>query len=211
VTAVLPCGLLLAAGLGTRFRRQLTNPSPHDDKLMQRLPDGRLVAVASAQTLLAVLPKVVAVVRPGADELAEALGGCGAQVIITVANDNHPPGMGDNLAVGARATLAARGWVVALADMPWIGADTVRRVAMAVSEDEHAIATPVFQGQRGHPVAFGTLYGAALSALTGDQGARELLRAHAGQVRAIEVDDAGVLADIDTPEDLAPHGGRPSG
>lgn len=51
-----PVGILLAAGRGRRF-----DPSGTRNKLLQPLPNGEPVAVASARALLAVLPKVIAV------------------------------------------------------------------------------------------------------------------------------------------------------
>ncbi len=200
-TRALPVGVLLAAGLGSRFRAA-PGADPTAEKLMQQLPDGRLVAVASAQALRAALPKVVAVVRADLPVLADALAACGCE-LVTVPGGLVDDGMGDNLARGVRATTDANGWVVALADMPWLKTLTIERVAQAVRNNMHAIAAPLNRGRRGHPVAFGASHGMALAALTGDAGARDVLRAHAAQVRLIEVDDAGVLDDVDTPADLA--------
>jgi molybdenum cofactor cytidylyltransferase len=61
-------GILLAGGSGTRFRA-----SGGGDKLLHPLPDGTPIAVAALRQLVAAVPRVVAVVRPGADSLAAAL------------------------------------------------------------------------------------------------------------------------------------------
>lgn len=212
----LPWGVLLAAGSGRRFQVQaVAQQAPGDragaderahDKLLQVLPDGRFIAVAAAQALRAVLPRVVAVVRPGADALAEALVACGAQVIVVPQPPEpaEPWGMGDSLALAVRASAEARhGWLVALADMPQIAPATIRRLAAAVVQGgPQALVAPSHQGRRGHPVGFGAAHGAALSGLKGDVGARALLQVQASRLTLIEVDDAGVLADVDTPADL---------
>ncbi|MDN7922243.1 NTP transferase domain-containing protein, partial [Burkholderia gladioli] len=70
-------GVLLAAGLGTRF-----DPSGQDSKLLAALPDGTPVAVAAARRLRAVMPEVIAVVRPGAEVLAERLAIVGCRVLV---------------------------------------------------------------------------------------------------------------------------------
>jgi len=69
--------------------------------------------------------------------------------------------------------------------------------ALAAGPD---IAAPSFQGQRGHPVGFARRHFAALSALQGDEGARSVVATHANAVTLVEIDDPGVLRDIDTPD-----------
>ena len=91
-------------------------------------------------------------------------------------------------------------WLVALADMPWIRPDSIARVAQALRGDA-TIAAPGWRDARGHPVGFkASLYG-ALSALSGDQGAKAILARH--RVELIPVDDPGVVRDVDRPEDLS--------
>jgi len=95
----------------------------------------------------------------------------------------------------------ARGWVVALADMPGIQVETLRQVAAAL-HDGALIAAPHFHGRRGHPVGFSAKLGDALMMLQGDQGAKSVLRTHAQSLTRIDCEDPGILWDIDHPEDL---------
>ncbi len=183
-------GILLAAGASTRFG---------SDKLLHALPDGTPIAVASFRNLHAALPRVVAVVRPGAETLAELLRESGAEVAIC---DRADEGMGTTLAHAVAASRDASGWVVALADMPFIRPDTIRRVAARL-EAGAALVAPRCAGRRGHPVGFAHRFGDALAALTGDAGARDLLRAEAGALELLDLDDPGVVRDVDTPADLA--------
>jgi molybdenum cofactor cytidylyltransferase len=90
---------------------------------------------------------------------------------------------------------------VALADMPWIAPTTIARVADAVRKGA-VIAAPFHDGQRGHPVGFAPVLRDALLALTGDDGARAVLARHRASLVRIDVDDAGVLRDIDRPSDM---------
>jgi molybdenum cofactor cytidylyltransferase len=186
-------GILLAAGASTRFRA---------NKLLHVLPGGRPIAVAAAGNLRAALDRVVAVVRPGTPELERALTGAGAEV--TVCPD-AAAGMGHSLAHAVTRTRSAGGWIVALADMPFIAPDSIRRVAEAL-RDGADLAAPQYRGTRGHPVGFAAAYRDELARLTGDAGARALLQRDHRRIRVVEVDDPGVLRDIDTPEDL----GRPA-
>lgn len=188
-------GILLAAGQGSRYAAQ----RPGADKLLASLPQGPCVAVASARRLRAAVDSVVAVVRPGNAALAALLRAEDCRVIEA---DPAGEGMGTSLATAARHLLALPGTpravLVALADMPWI-----RHASMAGVLDalQHApMAAPSHRGQRGHPVGFRADLLPRLALLSADEGARRLL----GQpgLRLVEVDDPGVLLDIDTPADL---------
>jgi len=110
--------------------------------------------------------------------------------------------MGASLAWGVAQTRGADGWLIALADMPWIRPETLLAVAETVTGPS-VIAAPVYQGRRGHPVAFGRDYGAALMALSGDEGARRLLAGFAREVVLLTCEDSGVVRDIDLPEGIA--------
>lgn len=184
-------GILLAAGLGTRF-----DPSGLRNKLLAPLPNGTPVVFQSARRLLAVATEVVAVVRPGAEKLADVLNEAGCSVIFSVDAER---GMGATLAAAVRATSEADGWIVALGDMPWIEPATIEAVARALDGGAELVA-PFYRGSRGHPAGFGMAHREALVSLDGDAGARGLF----ANVKplAVDVDDPNVLRDVDLPADL---------
>lgn len=184
-------GILLAAGRGKRF-----DPSGLRNKLLQPLANGDAVVVASAKNMLAALPRVIAVVRPGEDRVASALGAVGCEVRVCGDADT---GMAASLTHAIDFSKGAEGWVIALGDMPHVQPATI--VALAAAIDNGArIAAPVHQGRRGNPVAFSSVHLPLLLALDGDQGARAILKSHT--VTEVAVEDNGVLRDIDTPDDL---------
>jgi molybdenum cofactor cytidylyltransferase len=186
-------GILLAAGLGTRF-----DPSGLHNKLLAPLPDGTPVVFQSARRLLAVAADVIAVVRPGAEKLADVLNEAGCNVIFSIDAER---GMGATLAAAVRATSEAEGWLVALGDMPWIEPATIEAIARPLDAGE-ALVAPVYHGKRGHPVGFGIAHRDMLVSLDGDAGARALF-ASSQTPLLIEVDDANVLRDVDLPSDLS--------
>ena len=120
--------------------------------------------------------------------------------VVEAAHTAHidQPGMGDSIATGVRACAQAAGWLILPADLPLIQPATLRAVAHALTD--HTVVQAVYQGQRGHPVGFAATCGPELMALSGDQGARAVLQAHAPY--ALPVDDAGCIHDVDTPEAL---------
>jgi len=183
------CGILLAAGASKRFG---------SDKLLHPLAGGTPVALAALANLRAALPHVIAVVRPGVPLLENLLSEAGATVILCV---NADDGMGASLATAVGASGAVAGWVVALADMPYIQPETIAKVAASLAAGADIVA-PVYRGKRGHPVGLSARFRAQLEALSGDEGARALLKENAGLVKLIEVGDPGVCRDIDTPADL---------
>lgn len=191
-------GILLAAGRGRRF-----DPSGERNKLLQALPGGDTVVVASARHLLAVLPTVVAVVGPEGEGVAAELRALGCDVTVCA---DAGAGMGVSLAHAIRHTTPdAEGWLIALGDMPHVLPSTIAALAQAIGQG-HGIAVPVMDGRRGNPVAFGRRHLAALLATEGDQGARSIVKSH--PVIETEVDDPGIFQDIDTAADLSAEGFR---
>jgi molybdenum cofactor cytidylyltransferase len=184
-------GLLLAAGAATRFG---------SDKLRHSLPHGVAIAVQAARHLKAEVHRVVAVVRPASAELAAALAGDGCEVIVC---ENASDGMGASLACAARAVGEVDGYIVALADMPFVRPSTIAAVRDALAGGAPLVA-PYFRARRGHPVGIAGKFAADLIALTGDEGAKKLLAANERALVKIPVGDPGVIRDIDRPEDLAP-------
>ena len=184
-------GLLLAAGSGSRFG---------SDKLLHRLPHGVPIAVQAARHLLGQIPRVIAVVRAGADESAGALAAEGCEVV--VCQEAHE-GMGASLACAVRAAGEAQGYVVALGDMPFVRPSSIAAVCEALAKGA-LLAAPYFRRRRGHPVGISGRFREELLALRGDEGARGLLQRHAPLLVKVPCGDPGVIRDIDAPGDLAP-------
>lgn len=193
-------GLLLAAGASSRFG---------GDKLLYPLPDGSTLGASSARSLRGGVDRALAVVRPQDQTLISLLQREGLE---SVPCPRAAGGMGHSIACGVRAAPDADGWVVALADMPFIQARTIGTVAKLLRGGASLVA-PLCEGRRGHPVGFGKAFFDTLCALTGDEGARHLLETHADRLTNISCEDRGVLIDIDSPQDLArwikgPGGGQ---
>ena len=89
---------------------------------------------------------------------------------------------------------------VMLGDMPWIQPATCQALGHAASASR--IVRPRHTGQAGHPVLFGRQFWPELAHLRGDRGAREVLKTHADSCDFIDVDDPGIVLDIDVPADL---------
>ena len=190
-------GILLAAGRGRRF-----DPSGTEDKLLQTLPNGLSLVAQSAVNLASVFDDVLVVVRKDNVRLQSVLHTFAATRAVQFSPlicDNADEGMAASLTAALRQRPDSSGWVVALADMPFVQPSTIRQVLQGL-EDGADIVAPVYQGRRGHPVGFSRRHAAELLALTGDQGARRLLQTY--PVQEIVVDDPGILQDVDQLSDL---------
>lgn len=181
-------GLLLAAGSASRFG---------SDKLRHPLLHGVPIAVQALRNLAPEVREVIAVVKPGD-------AGLFASEKCTIALcERANEGMGASLACGASKAGKRDGYLVALADMPYIRGSSIAAVRQAL-EGGAALVAPYFRTYRGHPVGIAGRFHDQLLALGGDEGAKSILAAHKRELVKIPIGDPGVIRDIDTPADLLP-------
>lgn len=182
--------LLLAAGKGLRF----TAAGGKGNKLLAPYADASgqlrpLLALTLAQAAATGLPLHL-VTRPQTEEIMALARQFAATVSVLASG-----GSGDSIAAGVQATANWRGWLIVPGDMAWLTTADYLQVAAALV-DETSQARLMWQDIPGHPVGFGSAYFAALSALQGDQGARQLLSPQRLQRLP---GHAGVIKDADLP------------
>ena len=144
---------------------------------------------------------VVVVVAAGEHALASEAEAAGARVLV-----NPEPGEGPITSL--RLALASLGDSVAgfaylPVDHPMVRADTVSTLLAAARAGEAALTLPTHDGKRGHPAIFGAALFGELADQALEGGARTVVHRHLPHALLIDVDDAGVLTDIDTPEAYA--------
>ena len=123
-------------------------------------------------------------------------------------NLDFASGVASSLRVGLACAADSAGALILLADMPGVGSATLDLLIAAFERAPGCAAVaPAYRGRRGNPVLLGGSLFASVASLTGDEGARGLLRARGGVIE-IAVDDESVLMDIDTREDLTRALGR---
>jgi molybdenum cofactor cytidylyltransferase len=188
--------IILAAGFGRRFG---------SDKRLASM-NGKSVAETTLTPYASVFAHLRVVLRPEDEALADRL----APFAELVFADQAHLGMGHSLATG----IAGVNWnwaFIGLADMPYVQASTLRRLAQAALTSERLVLRPHYipdttqstqQPPHGHPIGFHRTLFSELEALTGDQGARDVLKNRQCDIQEIELDDPGVIRDIDHPNDL---------
>lgn len=187
-----PAIVVLAAGLGSRFRGT-------SHKLEQALGGSTVFGCTLAHAIATHLPTVVVTTDALAAMARRYVASRDVVVLPMVGSDSDQPlGMGYSIASGVAARPDARGWLVLPADMPHVTTETLLDVARCLPE--HPVAYAQYNGRRGHPVAFAAELFTELATLSGDEGARRLIARY--PAHAVEVDDPGVLLDVDTEADL---------
>ena len=188
-----PAVVVLAAGAGSRYqgtRHKLSEKLGRDSVLVRTLRN----AIASEMPVVLVISDAL---------VSEARGLVAPEDMVVVGARSFQSqtgwGMGDSIAAGVSQHASATGWLVLPADMPLVRPSSLRAVADAL--DQQPIAFAQHRGRRGHPVGFGAELFSELVMLKGDEGARRLLARY--PTAAVELDDPGVLFDIDTVDDLA--------
>ena len=181
-------GLLLAAGKSTRFGR---------DKLIEPLADSS-IAGQSAKNILPHVSSLAVVIAEHNIILAKQL----EHLALTILPcSNADQGMATSLVFGIQHTLDCDGWLIALADMPFIQRDIYAQIISAAQQG-HPLIAPYYQQKRGHPIFISKKFKEELLQLQGDVGARDILLKHADEIHPIQTGDASILRDIDFQRDL---------
>ena len=183
-------GLVLAAGLSRRMGRS---------KLLLPL-EGQPLVRWSVQALAPHVDTVFIVGPPDDRALRDALAGVAVRFVI---NPTPEAGQGSSIAVGVAALPTdTEAVVITLGDQPRLPHALVAEVIDVWRHAGKAIAAPVFRGIQGTPVVFGARVFDELRTLTGDAGARAVVRRDPARVATLAI-DAPMPPDVDTPEDYA--------
>lgn len=193
-------GVLLAAGEATRFRKAAGAQGPVT-KLVAQHEGKPLVRHVAEAALAAGLSPLIVVTGHAQDAVSEALHDL---ALTRVHNPAYASGMASSLKAGLSAVPAdAQAAIVLLGDMPLVSAALIAQLAQAFAQHPSALAVlPVYEGVRGNPVLLSRAVFAEMMELTGDAGARQVLRGRDADVIEIAVNEPAARIDIDTPDAL---------
>ncbi|SFI25315.1 nucleotidyltransferase family protein [Jannaschia pohangensis] len=186
MTRPAPAILILAAGASSRMRG--------GDKLQEPV-DGTPLILRAVRAACATVSEVIVALPPNSARRAW-LGDSPATLLEVPDRE-----MSASIRAGVIACRAPA-LLIHLADMPEIGAPELARMVAAWREGKATILrAATADGQLGQPVVFDRCHFEALTRLSGDTGARDLLRQNA--VEIVTLPGRAALTDLDTPEDWA--------
>jgi molybdenum cofactor cytidylyltransferase len=183
-------GIILAAGSSSRLGRP---------KQLLPLGDRPVLAHTLANALASSLDGVIVVLGHAADTIRAQIDFGPARVVL---NERYAEGQSTSLHVGVATlppeTAAA---IFILGDQPLIGPAVLDALIAAYRDTAAPIVQPNYDGQRGNPVLIARALFPELLTVTGDQGARNVLRAHAADIRVVPIPGTTPTDDLDTEED----------
>ena len=188
--------VVLAAGMATRFGRT--------KQLLEW--QGKPLVAHVAEVALAVCDRVLVIVGHEGKRVAGAVAHLPVEVVL---NERFASGQGTSVAAGAAALVEKSnksktcGLIgdafFMLADQPLVTPGLLEQLREA--RGLHRIAIPRYQEKRGNPVLFDRSLLPRLCDASGDVGGRALFKKHHDDIAWLDVEDAAVLRDVDTPED----------
>ncbi len=192
--------VVTAAGSAERFGgKKLLAPvggEPLLDRTIRSLLDGGVSEV------------IVVVGTDGRHDLERDVNAMNDARVRPVENPDPSRGMFSSIQVGV-ATASGDALLVMPGDMPFVRAATVRAVIEKYRE-RPAIVSPRFHGKRGHPVAMPLWLRDEIRDTPATANLHEVIKKHADLRVDLDVDDPGVVRDVDIPADLV-DGGGPGG
>ena len=193
-------GLVLAAGLGSRYRAAAGEGAPPSKMLADWRGTPLVRHVAEAARAAGLSPVVVVTGHAGA-AVAAVLAGLDVRC---VDNPAYETGLASSLKAGVAALPAeVAGVMVLLGDMPAVSPDLIQRLVAAFrAAPDKAAVVPLVDGRRGNPVLLARALFPALATLEGDRGAGPLLAQAGAGVLELPVEDTGAALDIDEPAAL---------
>ena len=183
-------GLILAAGESSRMGQ---------DKPLLTYRGRTFLETIVATLREAGVERVAVVLGHHAEEIRHTAKLEDVEVVI---NPEYRRGQTSSLQVGLRALDSPdlEAVVLCLVDHPLISADTVRALVTSFRRAGAPVVIPTFQDQRGHPVLIGRTLFSELLSLDPDEGANTVIRKYRDATQLVEVNDSGILLDVDDPD-----------
>ncbi|MGD8257107.1 MAG: nucleotidyltransferase family protein [Desulfobacterales bacterium] len=188
-------GIILAAGMSTRLGRPKQLIKTGGEYLLWRVIH---TALASD------LERIVLVLGYKAEMIVEALEQkLEHSKLRLVINQRFRDGMSTSLQSGLRAVENQFSSImVLLGDMPLVDADTINNLLQRFWASDKSICAPIFLGKRGHPVCFDKKIYPLIMGISGDIGARDIIKRNISDVLFIEVENSEVFLDVDNESDV---------
>jgi molybdenum cofactor cytidylyltransferase len=185
--------IILAAGKSTRMG---------EAKQLLLLGDRTVLGQTIENVRRSAVDEIVLVLGSSADAIRRQLPISLLEGINVVVNPAYEQGMASSLRAGLAALdPQVDAALIVLADQPFVRPETLNQLADHHRRSKAQIVIPSYQGVRGNPVLLDRSVFAEVMALEGDIGCRAIFSTHTERTVKLEVEDEGILLDIDNQED----------
>ena len=169
-------------------------------KLLLPYKDSTIVGALVASLRAAGVTTIALVTAPDDEELQRWSTAAG---LLTAVNPLPERGMLSTILEGLAVlgTSGGEALLVSPADLPTVLPETIAEVIRRRAEAAAPLALPVWRGRHGHPLVIAPELIEEIATLDPAVGLKQLRDRHAAATLWIEVDDPGVVQDVDTPED----------
>jgi molybdenum cofactor cytidylyltransferase len=188
--------IILAAGKSTRMG---------EAKQLLRLGDSTVLVQTIENVRRSRVDEIVLVLGSSAEAIRRQLPISLLEGLKVVINPAYAQGMATSLRAGLSALDAqVDAALIVLADQPFVRPQTLSQIAQLAHQHRSSraqIVIPSYHGVRGNPVLLDRSVFAEVMALQGDVGCRAIFSSHTERTLMLEVEDEGILLDIDSHED----------
>ncbi|HEX3470056.1 MAG TPA: nucleotidyltransferase family protein [Silvibacterium sp.] len=185
--------IILAAGRSSRMG---------EAKQLLRLGETTVLGQTLENVRGAGVDETVLVLGSSAETIRKQLSASVIEGLKIVVNHAYEQGMASSLRAGLSALdLQTDAALVILADQPFIRPETLNRIIDQYRGSNAQIVIPLYKGFRGNPVLLDRSVFSQVMALDGDIGCRAIFGNHLDGIVKVEVEDPGILLDIDNKED----------
>jgi len=182
--------IVLAAGRSRRMGTQ---------KLLLPWAGQTVIGHVVDQILAAGVDRVWVVVSGDREAISKALAD---RPVSLVTNPNPDSEMLSSVRCGVRALPDdCKSALIVLGDQPGLSSQLIANLLTTFKKSGRGIAAPSHRGHRGHPLVITSRYFPELLTQFGGEGLHGLLAGHAEDIQLLEIDAAGLLVDLDYPED----------
>jgi len=183
--------IILAAGMSTRMGRP---------KQLLKVGSSTLIRIVTENVLMSNVDELLVVTGYQQKKVSAAINDLPVRVIF---NQRYKDGQGTSLAQGVKSmSECASAFMVFMVDQPLISASLINMIIDEFLNRGCVALRPIYNCLPGHPVIFSSSLREELTKLSGDEGARQVLKKLADRVEYIEVPNEAVIFDIDTPKDF---------
>jgi molybdenum cofactor cytidylyltransferase len=169
-------------------------------KQLLALGESTVLAQTLGYVQAATLEEIVIVLGASAEAIRGQLPS--PQELKIVVNQAYQQGIASSLRAGLSAVAPnSDAALIILGDQPFIRPQTLNRIVEEYRRSQAQIVIPMHQGKRGNPVLLDRSVFAEVMALEGDTGSRAIFAKHLDQIVNVEVEDEGIVLDLDDPVD----------